>query len=126
MASGVRTVGWAQCVRRSLAAMSCTGAAVLWTAATAVATMAAAADLSGYRDVRLKVNADAIAAQALAEPGHHMRLQHQPVGGQPDMRSFKVGVADPVIVAQIPSSLAVEQLLHDQGLHTARTQRECR
>ena len=49
MASGVRTVGWAQCVGRSLAAVLCTGAAVLctgaavlWTAATAVVTVAAA------------------------------------------------------------------------------------
>ena len=41
MASGVRTVGWAQCVGRSLAAVLCTGAAVLWTAATAVVTVAA-------------------------------------------------------------------------------------
>ena len=41
MASGVRTVGWAQCVGRSLAAVLCTGAAVLWTAATAAVTVAA-------------------------------------------------------------------------------------
>src|SRR5258706_480709 len=37
-----RAVGWAQCVGRSLAAVLCTGAAVLWTAATAVAATAAA------------------------------------------------------------------------------------
>ena len=42
MASGVCTVGWAQRVGRNLAAVSCTGAAVLWTAATAAATAVAA------------------------------------------------------------------------------------
>ncbi len=42
MASGARTVGWAQCVGRSLAAALCVGAAVLSTAATAAATTAAA------------------------------------------------------------------------------------
>jgi hypothetical protein len=42
MASGLRTAGWAQCVGRSLAAVSCTGAAMLWTAAMSVAPMAAA------------------------------------------------------------------------------------
>jgi hypothetical protein len=41
MVSGVRTVGWAQCVGRSLAAVWCAGAAVSWTAATAAAAVAA-------------------------------------------------------------------------------------
>jgi len=43
MASGVRILGWAQGVGRSLAAALCAGAAVSSTAATGAATMAAAA-----------------------------------------------------------------------------------
>ncbi len=81
----------------------------------------AAADFSGYGDVGREIRTDAIVAEALTEPGHHMRLQHQPVGCEADMRGFKVGEANSLIVAQVPSSLAVEQLLHDQGLHAART-----